>query len=106
MPRDPSPKINIPLNNNLVKVYFSVIKKNPSIEDGAILMQETHSKPILKGFSYRIYPPPLNISQLKNMRAGYNSALDFSGAKKVTCVYYINKNGVKKLINGKETVLC
>lgn len=105
MPRDPSPKINIPLNNNLVKIYFSAVKKNPSIEDGAILIQMDNKLPILRGFSYRIYPPPLNVSRSKNKGSGYNSLFDFSGVEKVICVYYINKERVIKFINGKEKVL-
>lgn len=106
MLRHPSPKINVPLNNNLVKIYFSAIKKNSSIEDGVILIQTDHAMPILRGFSYRIYPPPLNVLQSKNMGSGYNSSLNFSGIKRIVCVYFINGNGVKKFINGKEKILC
>ena len=101
MLRHPNPKINIPINNNLVEIYFSAIKKNPAIEDGAILIQTDNGVPILRGFSYRIYPPPLNVQRLKNMGSGYNSSLDFSGIERVVCVYFINKHGVKKIINGK-----
>lgn len=105
MLRDPNLKINIPLNNNLVKIYFSAIKKNLSIEDGAILIQIDCNPPILRGFSYRLYSPPLNVSRLKNMGTGYNSSLDFSGVRRVACVYFINKDGVKKFINGEKKVL-
>ena len=101
MLRRPNPKINIPINTNLVEIYFSAIKKNPAIEDGAILIQADNGVPILRGFSYRIYPPPLNVQRLKNMGSGYNSSLDFSGIERVVCVYFINKHGVKKIINGK-----
>ena len=101
MPRHPHPKINISLNNNLVEIYFSAIKKNPAVEDGAILIQVDNGILMLRGSSYRIYPPPLNIPRLKNMGSGYNSSLDFSGIKGVICVYYINKDEVKKFINGK-----
>lgn len=106
MPREPKPKINIPLNSNLSEIYFSALRKNPSIKDGAILIQVNHNSPILKGFSYRIYPPPLNIPRSRNMGSGYNSSLDFSGVRRIICVYFINKNGVKKFINGKEIILC
>lgn len=105
MPRHPYPKINVSLNNNLVEIYFSVIKKNPAVEDGAILIQVDNGIPMLRGLSYRIYPPPLNIPRLKNMGSGYNSSLDFSGIKRVVCVYYINKDEVKKFINGKVKTL-
>ena len=105
MLRNPKPKINIPLNNNLIRIYLSAIKKNYSVIDGAILIQTDCDVPILRGFSYRLFPPLLKVSRLKNMGSGYNSALDFSGVKKVICVYFINKNGVKKFTKGKEKAL-
>ena len=105
MPRNPKPQINIPLNNNFSEIYFSAVKKNPSIKDGVILIQLKRGTLILKGFSYRVYPPPLGISRSKNMGSGYNSSFDFSGVKRVVYVYFINKNGVKKFTKGKEEVL-
>jgi hypothetical protein len=105
MPRNPSPTINFPLNNNFSKIYFSFIRKNSSFRDGAILIQLHRDKLTLRGFSYRLYPPPLKVPRLKNMGSGYNSALDFSGVKRVICVYFINKNGIKKFIKGKEKEL-
>lgn len=106
MLRNPKSKINIGLNNNLLsEIYFSAVKKNPSIQDGAILIQLDRTISILRGFSYRLYPPPLKVPRLKNMGSGYNSALDFSGVKRVICVYFINKNGVKKFTKGKEVLL-
>lgn len=105
MPRNPKPKINISLDNNFSELYFATLKKNPSIEDGAIFIRIDCKKPILKGFSYRIYPPMLNVSRLNNMGSGYNSSLDFSGVNKIICVYFIHQNTVKKFINGKEKVL-
>ena len=105
MLRKPRPKINIPLNNNLIRIYLSAVEKNHSVIDGAILIQIDCGVPILRGFSYRIYPPPLDISRSKNMGSGYNSSIDFSGVKRVVCVYFINKIGVKKFINGEEITL-
>ena len=104
MPRNPEPKSNI-LLNNLSDLYFATIKENPSIKDGAILIQLDRNTLILRGLSYRLYPPFLKVPRLKNMGSGYNSSLDFSGVKRVICVYFINKNGVKKFINGKEKLL-
>jgi hypothetical protein len=104
MPRNPKPKINFVVKN-LSGLYFSTIKKNSSTEDGAILIQLYHNTPILRGFSYRLYPPPLKVSRLKNMGSGYNSAVDFSGVKSIICVYFINKNGVIKFVDGKSKIL-
>lgn len=105
MPRNPGPKINISLNNDLSEIYFSALKENASIKDGAILIQLDRGIPILRGFSYRLFPPPSKTPRLKNEGSGYNSSLDFSGVKRVKCVYFVNKNGVKKFINGGEEVL-
>lgn len=106
MPRKPKPKNNIPLNGNLSGIYSSVLKKNPSIKDGAILIQVNRNSQILKEFSCRLYPPTLNIPRPRNMGSGYNSSFDFSGVKRVVCVYFINRIGIKKFINGKEITLC
>jgi len=105
MMRKPNPEINISLNNNLSKIYFSALKENPSIRDGAILIQLGHICPILKGFSYRLFPPPSKMPRLENRGAGYNSSLDFSVVKRVVYVYFINKNGVTKFTKGKGKVL-
>ena len=107
MLRKPNPKINITLNenNNLSKIYFSALKENPSIRNGAILIQSKRETPILRGFSYRLFPPLSKVTRAKNKGSGYNSSLDFSVVKRVMCVYFINKNGVTKFVNGREKVL-
>ncbi len=105
MMHKPNPKSNIPLNNNLSKIYFSALKENPSIRDGAILIRLDRVCPMLKGFSYRLFPPPSKMQRLENKGSGYNSSLDFSVVKRVVCVYFINKNGVVKFVNGKGKVL-
>ena len=104
MLRKPNPKINITLNenNNLSKIYFSALKENPTVQDGAMLIQLKRDTPILKGFSYRLFPPPSNVARARNKGSGYNSSLNFSCVKKVACVYFINKDGVIKFIKGRK----
>jgi len=108
MARNPKPKMNIPLNtnfSNFPEIYFSALKENPSIRDEAILIQSKRETPILRGFSYRLFPPLSKVTRAKNKGSGYNSSLDFSVVKRVMCVYFINKNGVTKFVNGREKVL-
>ena len=57
MLRDPKPKTNIILNNNFSEIYFSAMKDNSSIKDGAVLIQLKHNNAVLRGFSYRLFPP-------------------------------------------------
>jgi hypothetical protein len=106
MTRDPQPKIDSPLGNNFSEIYFSALKTNPSLIDGAILIQINSTRPILKGFSYRLFPPYLDVPRAINKGSGYNSALDFSKVKRVECVYFINHKSVRKFIKGKEEGLC
>ena len=105
MVRNPKPRTNIPLDNNLSEIYLSALKENPSIQDGAILVQLDRGVPILRGFSYRLFPPPLKSPRLENMGSGYNSSIDFSGIENVLCVYLINENGVKKFVDGEEKLI-
>jgi hypothetical protein len=105
MPRNPSFKINTYLNNNLSKIYFLSQKKNSSIIDGAILIQLDYNTTILRGFSYRLFPPPSKTPRLENKGSGYNSSLDFSVVRRVICVYFINKKAVIKFVNGKEKII-
>jgi len=106
MTRKPASFNSIPLNNNFAKIYFSAIKESPSFKDGVILIQVDCVPPIVKGFSYRIYPPPLNIQRLINKGSGYNSSLDFSDVRNVVCVYFIKGREIKKFTRGKEELLC
>jgi hypothetical protein len=106
MPRDPEAEDEMILTNNLAEIVLSKIRINRSIEDGALMIRIDCDAPIIKGFSYRLYPPPLNIPRRKNMGSGYNSALDFSGLDKIKYVYFINKDGVTKFIKGYEMRLC
>ena len=105
MARNPKPKMNIPLNtnfSNFPEIYFSALKENPSIRDGAILIQSKRETPILRGFSYRLFPPLSKVTRAKNKGSGYNSSLNFSCVKRVACVYFINKDGVIKFIKGRK----
>lgn len=105
MPRYPEKELHIPINENFWKVYFSVIKENASMEDGAILIQINRTNPIIRGFSYRIYPPDLGIPKRRNLGSGYNSSIDFSMVGRVKCVYFANNNGVTKFVRGREIKL-
>ncbi len=106
MPRKPIPKTDIKINNNLnlAVAYFTSLKQNPAVEDGAILIQKVNSDGYyLKHFSCRIYPPhKKGVRSIANKGSGYNSSLYYSCVHRVESVYFINKEGIKKFIKGKE----
>lgn len=109
MIRYPKPKLNISINKNnkFLKIYSSALKINPAIRDGAILIQTTSNSNVLKlkNFSVRLYPVPCKFPRERNKGSGYNSAFDFSCIKRVECVYYGNKDGLIKFINGQRKKL-
>lgn len=106
MPRDPKPLEKITLTNDFMKILSSIIKNNPAIKDGAIMIRIDHNPPVITGFSFRLYPPPLAIERKENKGSGYNSAIDFSNVDRVICVYFINSTDIKKFIKGKEVKIC
>jgi len=105
MSRNPESGADIPIKSNFWEIYSSMVGKNLSIRDGAILVKIDCVVPMIKGFSYRIYPPYFNVSRKENLGSGYNSSLDFSNARRVGCVYFMNVDGIKKFIKGKEVEL-
>lgn len=105
MPRKPKPKINVKISNNLnlAVAYFESIKRNPAIEDGAILIQKNSDGYYLKQYSCRIFPPhKKEVRSIANKGSGYNSSLYYSCVSRVESVYFVNKEGVKKFVNGKD----
>lgn len=105
MLRKPLPKINVKINNNLnlAVAYFTSIKRNLAIEDGAILIQENFDGYYLKQYSCRIFPPhKKGVRSIANKGSGYNSSFYYSCVSRVEKVYFVNKEGVKKFVNGKE----
>ena len=103
MLRKPLPRVDIKINKNLATTYFSSLKNNPEIEDGAILIQANSDNYILKQYSCRIFPPQKKgIRSIANKGSGYNSSLYYSCVSRVVSVYFINKKGVKKFVKGKE----
>lgn len=103
MLREPPPKVDIKIKNNLAVTYFSSLKHNHTIEDGAILIQAHSNEYILKKYSCRICPPQNKVvKETANKGSGYNSAFYYSCVSRVLSVYLINKDSAKKFVKGKE----
>lgn len=106
MPREPNLH-NIPVLSDFSNIYYSALRENPSIKDGVVLIRSDCNPPVIWGFSYRIYPPPLSIIYPKiNMGSGYYSSLSFSGVERVHCVYFLYADGVIMFKRGLEEQLC
>lgn len=104
---NPEPNIDIPISKNLSEIYFYALNTNWVVHDGAVMIQSDCNPPILRGWSYRLYPPPIQDStKEKNKGCGYNSSFDFSFVDNVKSVYLINETNAMKIVKGKKMVLC
>ncbi|MEM5855709.1 MAG: hypothetical protein QW472_05350 [Candidatus Aenigmatarchaeota archaeon] len=104
MPINPQPPINIEIRD-FIRIYKEAIKINPAIHDGAVMVKLSQKIPILTGWCFRLYPPPLATRRKINRGSGYNTILDFSCVENVEVTYFANTHELIKFKKGKEKVL-
>ncbi|MFH1294408.1 MAG: hypothetical protein ABIH90_00515 [Candidatus Aenigmatarchaeota archaeon] len=107
MPLDPEPETGVQIND-FQTAYETAVATNNAARDGAVMVrlpEDVGSVPVITGWSFRLFPPPLDVARRYNRGSGYNSSLDFSGLEGVYCVYLANLTGVLRFDGGTETVL-
>lgn len=95
MPIDPLPAIGLECSQHLPELIARAYQRNPAIHDGACMIEirqcDTGKRGIpefiLRGWSYRLYPPASLHAREANRGSAYNSAVDFSLVHGVECVY-------------------
>ncbi len=107
MPLDPEPPVNFPVLPNFPEIYNKAVIFNPALEDGAILIKVDEEYPILTGWGYRIFAPPLAMKRRKNVGSGYHSALDISMLDNVVAVYLIkpHRGIIYRFVKGEEEII-
>lgn len=107
MPVDPEPELGIPINDFLT-IYKNALTINEAIKDGAVMVRlpgRGEEYPIVTGWSYRLFAPPLNVKRQVNRGSGYNSSLDFSDVEGVSSVYLVNTKDILRFEHGSEIIL-
>lgn len=109
MSRTPDPPVGVPFGSTFPELFLQVTRENPSLLDGAILVEVGQSSkvvPKVTAWSCRLFPPSNeSVNKKSNRGSAYNSAMDFSVLEGVEFVYLLNCNGIIRIKNGSETNL-
>lgn len=101
MPREPAPPVGMLFDNELLAHYHQVIRLNPSVHDGAIMIgrQSDMSPYAIVGWSYRLFPPFAGVALEPNRGSAFNSSVEMSTVATVDRLYLVT-GGVLLLFQG------
>ncbi|MFN3687590.1 hypothetical protein [Salinarimonas sp.] len=96
MLREPTPPIGQLFGARFSDLFEMARAANPAIEDGAVMIgRERVGEPFqVRGWSYRLYPPPSFVAGLPNMGSGFNSCLELSVVPNVDLVAKSSDHGL------------
>src|SRR3569832_899737 len=89
MSRRPSPPVGAALDEGLAEMWHEAIAINPAIHDGALAIgrQNRLEAYRIRGWSYRLFPPPISLETESNRGSAYNSCIAMSAVTEVDAVY-------------------
>lgn len=101
--REPAPPIGQLFDARFADLFEKARASNPAIEDGAVMIgRERAGEPYrIRGWSYRLYPPPSGVEGLPNMGSGFNSCLELSVVPDVDLVAKSSGDGLYLFERGK-----
>lgn len=108
MAREPEPPVNLPFDESFPDLYMHMLRLNPSLHDGAIMVRLTtglEQAPVVTHWSCRLFPPPQHDQRRPNRGSAYNSAADFSYVPGVRAVYCASIQETLCITFGKERLL-
>ncbi|MFB6453527.1 hypothetical protein [Bradyrhizobium tunisiense] len=101
MPRDPRPEVGQLVDSNFAEVVRAAIALNEAIHDGAIMAAvDNHSRCTIKGWSYRLFPPPAEIPPPPNKGSAFNSCAAMSLVPGVLALYLVSKGSAWRFERG------
>lgn len=103
MGRDPAPSVGQLFDARFAALFSDARALNAAIEDGAVMIgRERAGEPYrIRGWSYRLYPPPSDVEGLPNMGSGFNSCLEFSVVPTVDLVVKSIEDGLYLFARGE-----
>lgn len=107
MLRSPPPAVGAELDNAFLENFEAAISRNPSIHDGAIMIgrRSARDKYAIRGWSYRLFPPPLQSKATPNRGSAFNSCLAMSAVRRVDRIFLLSKGGLIKFASGKYKII-
>jgi hypothetical protein len=100
MPREPSPPIGQPIDQDFGDTIRAAIELNASVHDGAIMASVRDSSYVVTGWSFRLFPPDFRGAKVPNKGSAYNSCLAMSAVEGVVRVYLVSKHGAWRFQQG------
>lgn len=107
MPRSPQPSIDCALDRTFADHYRTAVDLNPAIHDGAVIVQRIHRGELYRvaGWSYRLYPPRCDATEVLNRGSAFNSCLAMSVLDGLDRVYLVSISSVTRFEQGNIVVL-
>ena len=87
---DPLPRSGHPIDTEIASALQGAISANPRVHDGAIMCgrRTEENQYEATGWSFRLYPPPVDRPQVPNKGSGFNSSLAMSRMETVDRVLF------------------
>lgn len=103
MPRQPEPKVGMPLDGAFDQHYCTALSVNPAIHDGAIMVARRDPKDLYRvvGWSYRLFPPDVHVPLIVNRGSAFNSSLAMSIVPGVDRVFLVTAYSATRFARGK-----
>jgi hypothetical protein len=90
MLRDPAPPIGQLIDQSFAETVQQATLINPAVHDGAIMASLDHLACRIAGWSYRLFPPPVNLKAAPNRGSAFNSCLAMSLVDGVISIYLVS----------------
>jgi len=100
MPRDPQPEVGQTIDGSFGQVVRSAIEANEAVHDGCIMVAVDETEGRVTGWSYRLFPPPTEITPPPNKGSAFNSCLAMSLVPGVFALYLVSKGSVWRFKRG------
>lgn len=107
MKRNPEVRVGNSFNDKFVDDLLHANQLNPAVHDGAIMLGRVsgYQEYKITGWSYRLFPPPIQADVESNRGSAYCSCIAMSVIDKVDNIYLLNKDKILVFKNGKVQVL-
>lgn len=107
MLRVPEPSIGSRVKGNFHAQIDAAIELNSAVHDGAVIVGRncTSEDYLIRGWSYRLFPPKNGICQEPNRGSAFNSGLAMSTIEGIDAIYLASDSSVRKFVAGNHILL-
>jgi hypothetical protein len=95
------------LDDNFRIILAQTIAQNPAVHDGAVMIGRQREGDVYRiiGWSYRLFPPPVDALVQPNRGSAFNSCIAMSLVSQVDRVYLFSKAEMLRFEQGQTSRL-